>query len=335
MTPPPSPNHTGADAPTHRNDEPDFLDQPASLLALPENIRTKAIEAYLHRRSKPVLVQTPVIESYFKTSTSILDFDKVFPLGTIAKRWSKGIPIYPTSRHSVGRIRDHVSSTKTIVIEKLLEANIIVKAPKKRSSFLSNFFLVQKANNKVRPIMDYSHLGNHLKSPHFVLPSVYQIIRNKFKNFTNLFYIKLDLRAAFYNVPLKESSRYITTFVYNSIRYQMTKLPMGLSISPFVMQRFSNAIVAKYKDMCTFAWAHIDDMLFAHSSPNELKKIATALVKDLSAISWKISWDKSVLIPSRGITYLGAHWGQHAISRKAEVTTRKFRLEPGRRVCWV
>ena len=40
MTPPPSPNHTGADAPTHRNDEPDFLDQPASLLALPENIRT-------------------------------------------------------------------------------------------------------------------------------------------------------------------------------------------------------------------------------------------------------------------------------------------------------
>ena len=125
------------------------------------------------------------------------------------------------------------------------------------------------------------------------------------------------------------------TFVYISIRYQMTKLPMGLSISPFVMQRFSNAIVAKYKDMCTFAWAHIDDMLFAHSSPNELKKIATALVKDLSAISWKISWDKSVLIPSRGITYLGAHWGQHAISRKAEVTTRKFRLEPGRRVCWV
>jgi len=134
--------------------------------------------------------------------------------------------------------------------------------------------------------------------------------------------VLLDLRAAFYNIPLKQSSRYVTTFVYNSVRYQMTKLPMGLSISPFVMQRFTNAIINKYRQSCTFAWAHIDDMLFAHSSPNELKKVATLIVKDLSSIAWQISWEKSVLIPSRGITYLGAHWGQHSISRKPEVTTR-------------
>ena len=100
--------------------------------------------------------------------------------------------------------------------------------------------------------MDYSHLGKHLKSPKFVLPSIYQLIRNKFIHFNNLFYIKIDLKAAFFNIPLKESSRYVTTFIYNSVHYQMTKLPMGLSLSPFVMQKFSNAIIAKYKEACTF-----------------------------------------------------------------------------------
>lgn len=327
LTPPASPSHIfGADAPTHQDEIFEDEESPASLLELPESIREIAIESFLSRRSRPQISQSPIVEPYFPISTSIPAFDKVFPLGEIVKRWYHGIPLFPSGSHSVGRIRDHVSATKTKVIHNLLAAGVIIKAPKKRSAYLSNFFLVQKANAKVRPIIDYSHLGNHLKSPHFVLPSVYQLIRSKFINLTNLFYIKLDLRAAFFNIPLKPSSQYVTTFVYDKVHYQMCKLPMGLSISPFIMQRFSNAIIAKYKNSCAFAWAHIDDMIFAHKSPEVLKNVATNLVRDLSKINWRISWDKSVLIPTRGIRYLGAFWGQHSISRNPSVTQRLHEL---------
>jgi len=326
LTPPASPSHDGADAPEHQDEINEPEDSPASLLELPDSIRKTAIEAFLSRRSRPNISQSPTVESYSYVNTSIPEFNKVFPLGNIVKRWKEGIPLFPSGSHSVGRIRDHVSPTKTLVIQNLLAAEIIVRAPRKRSAYLSNFFLVQKANAKVRPIMDYSHLGKHLKSPHFVLPSVYQLIRNKFLNFNNLFYIKIDLKAAFYNIPLKETSQYITTFIYDKVRYQMKKLPMGLSLSPFIMQRFSNAIINKYKHLCAFSWAHIDDMIFAHKSPTTLKQVATELVKDLSAINWKISWKKSVLVPSRGIRYLGAYWGQHSITRDHSVTQRLYAL---------
>lgn len=298
-----------------------FDDIDPSLLNLPISIRKKAIEAFLSRKSKPQIPEASSIETYEPSQASITDFNQMFPLGNIFQRWKNGIPIYPTTKHSVGKIRDEVDPIKTQVIKNLLEAGII-SPTSKRASFLSNFFLVSKGANSVRPIMDYSHLTRHLKSPHFVLPSVYQVIRNKFLDHTNLFYIKVDLKAAFFNIPLKQSSKFVTTFIYNGQRFTMNRLPMGLSISPFVMQRFLNAIIKKYQHLVNFAWGHIDDILMASKSATLLKSVALALVADLSAINWRISWKKSNLIPSRGIEYLGAVWGQHFVTRKPSVTEK-------------
>lgn len=246
----------------------------------------------------------------------------MFPLGKIFRRWKDGIPIFPTVKHSVGRIKHTSSPVHDQVIGELLKSKIIAIAPKKHCSFLSNFFLVPKDNgSSVRPIFDFSHLTKCLKSPHFVLPSLFQLIRRKPWP-PNLFYIKFDFSAAFFNINIKESSKYITSFIYNKTRFILNRLPFGISIAPFVCQKFVNAIVREIRNTTEHVWAHIDDILVAHHDPLILSKLAEHLIRKFTLVDWKLNIKKSIIKPSKNLVFLGAIWSQTAVTRTSEVTER-------------
>ncbi len=77
-------------------------------------------------------------------------------------------------------------------IKRLLDSVII-----RGEAFVSDFFLVRKKNStKVRPIFNNSHLTSKIKSPHFLLPSLIQLVKRKPCR-KNLFYVKLDFASAF------------------------------------------------------------------------------------------------------------------------------------------
>lgn len=301
-------------------DDLGLMDIPGSLTQLPEDTREAAIAAYLFRKGRPTITTPVKIPTYLRVETSIPTFNSQFPLGPIFQKWKKGIPIWPKVKHSVGSLRDHVSPTHTGIIKNLLESGIISKA--QRSAFLSNFFLVPKDEGRsVRPIFDFSHLTKHLNAPHFYLPSIFQlIIKDPWPK--NMYYVKLDLKDAFHNIPLKDSSKYITTFRYDKKYYSLNKLPMGLSISPFVMQRFTNAILNSVRSRLVRCWGHIDDMLLAHTDPEVLRNIVLELVEKLTSVGWRINFNKSILKPTKSIIFLGALWGSTGVRRTKAVSVR-------------
>lgn len=295
----------------------------ASLLELPVHQRDAAIRRFfINRKCRPKISNHPRIESYDPCQKSIKDFNNVFPLGRIFNKWKDGIPIFPKVKHSVGRLRESSSPNHDRVIQELLKGGIIETAPKKHCSFLSNFFLVPKDNGLgVRPIFDFSHLTRHLSSPHFVLPSLFQLIRRKPWP-PNLFYIKFDFSAAFFNIKIKDSSKFVTSFIYNKTRFVLNRLPFGISIAPFVCQKFVNAIVRDIRQTTNHVWAHIDDILVAHHDPVVLGKLAELLIRKFTLVDWKLNMNKSVIKPSKNLVFLGAIWSQTQVKRAAEVTDR-------------
>ena len=311
--------------PSTETNEPSINEEQhiASLLELPEPLRDAAIRQYfINRKTKPAIPTEPRIEVYNPCCKPISTFNRLFPLGKIYNRWKHGIPIYPTTNHSVGRIRKCNSPIHDKVIQELLKGNIIEPAPKRSSAFMSNFFLVPKDNNTaVRPIFDYSHLTKHLKSPHFVLPSIFQLVKRKPWP-TGLFYIKFDFSAAFFNIPIKKSSRFITTFSYNNNTFILNKLPFGISIAPFVCQRFMNAIVDTIKPSTQHVWAHIDDLIIAHHDSHFLQQLAESLIRKFTEADWKINLTKSIIKPSQNIIFLGAIWSQTGVTRLDKVTLK-------------
>ncbi len=292
----------------------------SSLLELPIQHRDVAIESFLNRRSKPQIPNQPVLDEYNPCRLPITEFNKIFPLGPIFQKWKNGIPIWTTVKHSAGRLHnrnDHISQE---IIARLLKAEIIKKG--KRAAFVSDFFLVGKDNStKVRPIFNFSHLTSKIKSPHFVLPSLFQLVRRK-PWARNLYYVKMDFASAFFNIPLKEESKYITTFKFAGEYFVLNRLPMGLSIAPYVMQRFLNAILNVVRPEVSHAWGHIDDMLLADENPTVLRTVVKNLLAKLTAVDWRLNIKKSVLKPQKYITFLGARWGPEGVHREKLVTER-------------
>ncbi len=169
--------------------------------------------------------------------------------------------------------------------------------------------------------MNYAHLTRHMHTPHFVLPSLFQVIRHKLWE-RNLYYAKIDFASAFFNIPLKEESKHITIFKYNNKFFVLNWLPMGLSKALFVMQRFLNAIATSVQHLVTRSWGHIDDLLLAHQVPIQLRIAVNHLLEKLTRVDWKINVRKSVLNPSKFIIFLGARWGPNGVLREPVVSTR-------------
>ena len=70
--------------------------------------------------------------------------------------------------------------------------------------------------------------------------------------------------------------------------------------------------IRKYTD---FTWGHIDDILIGHHSKTHLEDI-----RDRLLIKLNINEEKSVLEPTKVITFLGAIWDSHGVKRKQEIT---------------
>jgi hypothetical protein len=117
-------------------------------------------------------------------------------------------------------------------IERLKLTNII--EPSKRGPFVASLFIIPKANNEPRLIVDFSNLV--LKPPKFYLPSIYQLLKRKHFPFKNPSFVKIDLKNAFYNIAIAPQSRFVTTFYYRNKYYRFKYLPFGLSIAPFFTQ---------------------------------------------------------------------------------------------------
>jgi hypothetical protein len=209
---------------------------------LPDANGNRDIRDWLIGRPPP---QPPNIvhDAINEPATNVRMFARQFPLSaSLAHRWRNGIPIWPKCVTSVGRpIRPTNIVEISRMIEQLERANIIERC--KRGTFLSYPFLRLKANGAARLIINYSHLTNKLNTPHYSAKSIFQLLHTKYWP-RGLYYCKIDLQHAFYNLELKEDARFITTFKWEGKHYRFKRMPFGICIAPFYMQMFYMQIAA-------------------------------------------------------------------------------------------
>lgn len=133
-------------------------------------------------------------------------------------------------------------------------------------------------------------------------------------------YIKFDFRHAFYNIDIHPKSKYITSFKYEKEYYYFNKLPFGISIAPYVAQKFLNSIIKIIKKLTPFTWGHIDDI--GHHSEHALFLFGLHLKSLFKKINWVINEKKSVLIPVTRIKFLGSYWGPTQVKRSKQTTIK-------------
>ncbi|CAF0936728.1 unnamed protein product [Brachionus calyciflorus] len=277
------------------------------------------------RTPSPVLPLplSPVPEDmFFKPKSNIREFAKEFPLPTnLYNKWKDGVKIFLKQKFVKQKsVNDKVFNPfHEKVVRMMVKQGIIEECSNK--GFHTDMFCVPKDENSFRPIFNFKKLSKYLKAPKFMLPSVYQILQKQ--NWpSNLFWVKLDIKQAFFNININKKSKYILTIKVNGKYYRFIVIPFGVSIAPFVCQQMLNAIMKFIRTFTKFTWGHIDDIIIGHHDPTYLSNIVRTLITKMNKVGWMYNEIKSVIVPTINLKFLGCFWTPDFVFRSVEVTRR-------------
>lgn len=165
--------------------------------------------------------------------------------GTSKPICQKQYPLSPT-------MRNHLNKQ----IDEMLELGVIEPS---KSAWCSPLWLVPKSSGEFRVCFDGRKLNQ------VTLPDAYPMhnidaILNKLRDACYL--SSIDLRHAFFQVPLEKSSREKTAFgVYGRGLYQFCVMPFGLLNSPKTMARLIDMVIGPSLE--PYCYAYLDDLIIA------------------------------------------------------------------------
>lgn len=146
-------------------------------------------------------------------------------------------------------------------IEELVESDIIepVNVP---SRWISPMVPVLKPDGDIRICIDMRRANMAILRENHPLPTMEQIIPSfrKVKLFS-----RLDIKNAFHQVEICESSRYITTFITSKGLFRYKRLMFGISCAPEMFQKILERILSP----CEGTLNYIDDIVIFGASEIE------------------------------------------------------------------
>ena len=124
-------------------------------------------------------------------------------------------------------------------IETMLQQGVIspVTAP---TEWCAGIVPVLKPNGSVRICVDLTHLNKAVQREIHPMPSVDE---NLAKLGDSKIFSKLDANSGFWQIPLDDESKLLTTFVTPFGRFCFNRLPFGISSAPEIFQRTMSKIL--------------------------------------------------------------------------------------------
>lgn len=188
------------------------------------------------------------------------------------------------------------------VIKSLLNKGAIEPCGFEEGQFLSPYFLVPKPDGSFRFILNLKCLNNYVSTAHFKLED----IRTATKLITpNSYMLSLDLKDAYFLVPVHESYRKYLKFKSEGTLYRFTCLPFGLSSSPFVFTKVLKPVINFLRKKGFLSVIYLDDILCIADSYEECLRNARYTIELLESLGFVINDKKSDLIPAKLCKFLG------------------------------
>ena len=204
-------------------------------------------------------------------------------------------------------------------LQRLLKAGILREC---QSAWNTPLLPVQKPGTQdYRPVQDLREVNVRVETIHPTVPNPYTLLSSLPP--THTYYSVLDLKDAFFSIPLAKKSQDIFAFEWNDPenglvgQFTWTRLPQGFKNSPTI---FNEALS---KDLQAYRVSHpavtllqyVDDILVAARSLSECEQATTDLLKELETMGYRVSARKAQ-IASQTVSYLGYNLqeGQRTLS---------------------
>ena len=166
------------------------------------------------------------------------------------------------------------------------------------SRWASPVVAIEKANGRVRLCGDYKATVNTVLEPEpYPLPTADDLFGQLAGG---RFFAKLDLKEAYLQLEVDESSRELLTLTTHQGLYRPTRLQYGVSSAPAQFQAIMDQVLAGIPGVLCY----LDDVLCAGQSEQHHWKLVEEVVKRFDENNIRINLKKSVFL-QKSVTYLG------------------------------
>lgn len=190
-------------------------------------------------------------------------------------------------------------------LDEMLDLGVVEPS---KSPWSSPICLVRKKDNTYRCCLDFRLLNSKTKKDSYPLPYISAIL----DNLRHARYLSsIDIKSAFWQVPLSEESRELTAFtVPGRGLFQFRRMPFGLTNAPATWQRIiDNALGA---DLQPKVMVYLDDIILISESFEEHLKLLGLVFDRLREAGLIVSLDKcKFCLPE--LKYLGFVVDRHGL----------------------
>ena len=187
-------------------------------------------------------------------------------------------------------------------IKAMLRKGIIKTCERSTPEFISRIFSTPKKDGSLRLILNLENLNKYVEYHHFKMDTINTVVSLMEKN---CFMASIDLKDAYYTVRVDPSYQNYLKFQKNGQLYAYTCLPNGLSSCPRIFTKLFKLPLAELREMGFINSAYIDDLYLQGSDCTQCFKNITETLTLFDKLGFVIHPDKSQILPSQEIVYLG------------------------------
>ena len=187
-------------------------------------------------------------------------------------------------------------------IKKLLEKGVINEATHSANEYISTVFTRPQKDGSHRLILSLKNLNQFVTYQHFKMESLQSAVHLIQKDY---WMAVLDLKDAYYSVPINPQHRKYLRFEFEDTLYEFTCLPNGLPSAPKVFTKVMKPVIAILRLKGYLLVIYIDNILLVAATPFELSQAINDTISLLRSLGFTIHDTKSVTTLTQVVNFLG------------------------------
>ena len=145
-------------------------------------------------------------------------------------------------------------------------------------------------------ILNLKHLNNYVEYHHFKVDTLWSVIKLMTPN---CFMASVDLKDAYYSVPVSPASQKLLKFIWKGQLYQYTCRPNGLSSCPRKFTKLLKPAYTVLRKKGHVSSGYIDDAYLQGNTYDDCASNVLDTVEQFSTLGLFVHPDKSVLEPTQ------------------------------------
>ena len=162
--------------------------------------------------------------------------------------------------------------------------------------------MTPKPDGSSRLILNLKNLNEFIEVFHFKLEDS-RTAQNLMH--PGCFLVTLDLKDAYYIVPITKNCRKYLRFIFLGELFEFTVLPFGLNCAPYVFTKIMKPVVSYLRKLGYSSVIYLDDWLLIGKNHSDCLKNLKATQSLLKKLGFIINVTKSNIKSSKSCKYLG------------------------------